>query len=410
MTIKECISDDNCTACGACINICPKSCISFKLDEFKCFQTVIEKKKCIDCSKCIKSCHLLNNNIFYNKSDDVFVAWSKSKEKRENSASGGLATEFYSWGLKNNFDCYGVKYTRSKGAIYIQLKSIEDLKEIRNSKYVFSDMGDLYLEIKEKLDNGKKVLFIGLPCQVASLKTFLKRTYQHLVLIDIICHGVAPNEYLEEHLKYLEIKKKKNIKTLFFRDPKFGTQNYIFSCKDSRGNYIYKKGVYEEDVYQIGYHKSLIYRENCYNCKYARPERVGDLTIGDFSGLGRKEVYSHKKENVSCVIVSNNLGKELIEELKLKNRIEMFRRPPEEAYHYERQLIGPSIKHSKRENFRRLLKENGSFEYSVKKVLIYIRIRNKLKKILFWNTIKNSLLKIIPKKIKYQIKRYLKGV
>lgn len=410
MNIEENVLSKECTACGACINICPKSCIIFKKDKLKNYYPIIQKEKCIECSKCKKVCHLFNKDLFKKKSENVFVGWSNSEKIRKYSASGGIATEFYRWGIKNKYNCYGVEYTREQGARYIKVEKIEDLKKVRNSKYVYSEMKDIYINIYNELKNNEKVLFIGLPCQVASLITFLGKKYENLIVIDIICHGVCSNEYLDEHLENIEQRKKQKIKLLFFRDPEFGTNSYRFTCKNLNNEYIYNKGVHENDIYQIGYHQSLIYRENCYKCRYAKAERVGDLTIGDFSGLGKKESYTHGKENVSCIIVSTECGGEILNFLKQENKITIYRRPSEEAFLYEKQLREPSIPHKNREKFKKLLEKSNSFIYSAKNALFFTCLKNRIKKIILWDKIRKIIVRILPKKMKQKIKKYMIGV
>lgn len=401
-------SPNECTACGACINICPLNCISFKLDEVECFQPVIDQKKCIGCGKCVKVCHLFKENLPLKRSEKVFVSWSRDEIIRKTSASGGIATELYKWGLENQYHCFGVEYSIEEGAFYKEISNFKQLNKIQNSKYVFSDTKDIYKKIKKYLKQKQKVLFIGLPCQVAGLFSFLGEKNSNLVTVDIICHGVCPNEYLKQHIQNIENKIKNKIDEISFRDSKFGTKNYRFTCK-CKNKYFYNKGVYENDIFQIGYHKALIYRENCFNCKYATNVRIGDITISDFSGLGQLAECNYNKENVSCVILSTKIGEEIFSNLNLNNRVESYQRPAEEAYSYEGQLKRPSIPHKQRKKFISLYKKSHDFKKSAGKSLFKNILINEIIITLHIKELKKLISVIISSDIKEKIRNWRKS-
>ena len=205
---------------------------------------------------------------------------------------------------------------------------------------------------------GIPVLFIGVPCQVAGLYGFLKKEYDNLTTVDIICHGMPPATYLEQHIKSIEDKKKEYTHKLFFRDPKYYT--YTFTLKNNNGKEFYNKKVLTRDNYQLGYHRALIYRENCYSCNYARKERISDLTIGDFSGLGNIAPVNYDTRNVSCILQNTQKGKSLL--LNLGTAISMQERPVREAFDFEKQLKSPSIKHNHRMVFETEYRIHKNYE------------------------------------------------
>lgn len=127
--------------------------------------------------------------------------------------------------------------------------------------------------------------------------------------------------------------------------------------------------MYEDDVYQLGYHKALIYRENCYHCQYAQRSRVSDLTLCDFSGVGKYETFNYSKNNVSCILVNTEKGEELLN--LIKSHITLIERPMKEAYDFESQLNRPYDPHPKRDNFVKLLAKTSDFEYAASKALQY---------------------------------------
>lgn len=318
-----------CTGCMACVNTCPKKCITLEKDVMGVIFPKIQETFCIKCGKCQKVCHLNYYNLWREQaSEKVYAGWNTDNVVRNRSASGGIATAIYKYALerKGKMHIYGVRFEVDKGAYYFEIKNKEDILKTQNSKYVFSKMGDVYSSIQNQLARKERVIFICLPCHVAALLCYLGGRKDDLITIDLLCHGVAPNEYLSEHISEVEKKISNSVDTVSFRDPQFETSNYMMTFRNGN-DIIYKSPVNESDVYQIGYHKGLIYRENCYHCKYARKERVGDITLSDFSGLGKIQSFKGSRSSVSCIVVSTEKGEDLLKELVAENMICVTLRP-----------------------------------------------------------------------------------
>lgn len=350
---------DKCTGCTACKDVCPKQCITMQPDELDALHPIVDDSICINCGLCEKTCPN-NRELSYKLPHKVWAAWSNDNDVRRTSASGGIACELYRYWIKNGGVATGVVYDRDEGCHFILLEKESDIKTVQNSKYTFSETAGIYKVVKQKLQAGISVLFIGVPCQVAGLYGFLKKEYDNLITVDIICHGMPPATYLEQHIKSIEDKKKEYTCQLFFRDPKYYTYTYTFTLKNNNGKEFYNKKVLTRDNYQLGYHRALIYRENCYSCNYAREERISDLTIGDFSGLGRFAPFEYDKHNVSCILENTDKGSALLK--KLNGALSMFERPACEAFEVEKQLKSPSVKHSKRSIFEKVYRKTRNYE------------------------------------------------
>lgn len=350
---------DKCTGCTACKDVCPKQCITMQPDELDALHPIVDDSICINCGLCEKTCPN-NRELSYKLPHKVWAAWSNDNDVRRTSASGGIACELYRYWIKNGGVATGVVYDRDEGCHFILLEKESDIKTVQNSKYTFSETAGIYKVVKQKLQAGISVLFIGVPCQVAGLYGFLKKEYDNLITVDIICHGMPPATYLEQHIKSIEDKKKEYTCQLFFRDPKYYTYTYTFTLKNNSGKEFYNKKVLTRDNYQLGYHRALIYRENCYSCNYARKERISDLTIGDFSGLGRFAPFEYDKHNVSCILENTDKGSALLK--KLNGALSMFERPACEAFEVEKQLKSPSVKHSRRSIFEKVYRKTRNYE------------------------------------------------
>lgn len=380
------------------MSACPKECITYCKDQMDNIYPVINEEKCIGCNLCKRVCP---NNFAVEKKEPVicYAAWSNDPNERLTSASGGIATEFYKYMVERvKGAAAGVYLDDDFYAKYKVVNRVEGLKQFKNSKYVFSYMNDTYQSILEVLKQNKEVLFIGLPCQNAALINFLKIynvNKNNLLTVDLICHGVASDKYLQNHIRNIETKTKKKAYELLFRDPEFLTENYVFSLSSNTGEKFYKKRVYQDDVYSLAYHKALSYRENCYQCNYACAARCSDITIGDFSGLGKIEECPFDNRNVSCLLVNTEKGRKYVETLLKDGRIIAHERPLKEALGFEKQLQRPSDKHRRREVFEAEYIRTHEFEGAAKTALRLEIIWNKLNYFLPLRFMKTLILRSV---------------
>lgn len=376
---------EKCTACGACVNACPKNCISYIVDENGFSYPQIADNLCINCGACQRVCHPLND-VNRNYPSKAYAVWSSDPKDRKSSTSGGAASVFYKTILEKDGVCFGAAFDNNLNVV---IKGYSDSRtiEFKNSKYVHSDMGKTYESIRELLIQGNKVIFIGLPCQVASIKTFLKKDYDNLILVDIICHGTPPIEHLKEHIYTIE--KKKNKKTEFI---KFRDDNAFYFSSFGADGCFYKKHK-ELDTYLLSFFNALNYYESCYNCKYACNERVSDITIGDFWGLGLEIPFDHPYSGAISLVLTNTPKGETFFD-STRNKLFSEERPVEEALKGNDQLNRPSGKNKDRELFLKLNKEKG-FEEAC--LFIYRDHMKKYKKIIFKQDVKSNIRKFAKK-------------
>lgn len=400
---------DKCSACGVCINICPKGCISYLKKETGTKVAVINKNSCVNCHLCKKVCPQLDT-VEGLESFVCYAAWSFDDTIRTNSASGGIATELYRFFSDKGYKLAGVSMTPMHTAEFSLSDSFESMPAYRNSKYVYSDAGNIYYEVGKNLVNQRGVLFIGLPCQVAALKKYLfvkKISLELLFTVDIVCHGTTPEQFLGEHIEHIEKKKKKKAIHVEFRDPEEKTSSFTFSLKDAEHTF-YKRRVKANDVYQIGYHAGITYRDNCYSCQFATRKRQGDITLADFSYVGSYEFCSYSNENVSCVLINSKKGESLFSELCSTDRIFYEKRSIEEEVTTEKQLNYPTRVPREREKFLKEIKSNNGFEKAMKYAARKIMIVNTVKNITHIEKIKQIMSEKLPPNVKNGIKKVLK--
>ena len=394
-----------CCGCGACMNICPKKAIRMMEDEYGFLYPKIDTYKCIACGLCKKVCGYQKGNMIQAETEkEVYAAVSSDDKLLNLSASGGV------------FSCIATDLLQDGGFVcgcsmefknemlspeHILIDSTDKLYKLQGSKYVQSNSLQIYGKIKEKLEEERKVLFSGTPCQVAALKEFLGKEYEKLYTIDIICHGTPSARIFQDYIKNLEKQIKGRIEEFKFRDKSNG-----WGLKGSV-EYIDQKGKKKKKIIPVqlsSYYKlfqdALIYRENCYSCKYAGQNRVGDLTIGDFWGI----VDAHpeyimtnggnmdERKGVSCVLINNAHGKYLLN--KYGNKLQLQPSDFTKVVAQNDQLIRPSNRSILRDKVLEIYKDKG---YAAVEKWYFRRMGIKKYVYILWNK--------LPAKIKYWLRR-----
>lgn len=375
-----------CTSCGACIDACPKGCISYKENKFGFLYPEINREICVDCGACQSACHVLNN-VRGNFPEKAYAVWSSDPEDRKSSTSGGAASVFYNTVLEDGGICFGALFDEKLDVVIKGYKDSANVLKFKNSKYVHSDMGDSYKEIKSLLLDNNRVIFIGLPCQVAALRTYLKRDYDKLLLVDLICHGTPPIRHLKEHIEAIESARHRNTEYILFRED----NAFCFTMADSKSCFYRKHK--ELDLYLLSFFSGLNYYESCYDCRYACNERVSDITIGDFWGLGLEIPFNHPYSGaISLVLTNTEKGKAFFETAKCKLFCE--ERTVEEALKGNAQLNRPTPRNKDRDRFDEEYAHKG-FEYASE--CIYGEHIKKYTKIIRRQEIKEKIRKLAKK-------------
>lgn len=356
-----------CAGCMACVNICPKQAITIK-DTKEAYDAVIDSNRCINCKLCEKICP--QNNTVENKKPIYWKqGWAKDESVRKTSSSGGAATAIINTVLKQGGYVASCVFKNSEFG-FLVTNNIKEGKLFAGSKYVKSNPGNVYIEVKRLISKGEKVLFIGLPCQVAAIRKICEKS-ENLITADLVCHGTPSPKLLEQFLleNGIELNSIANIK---FRDEElFGL--YPDKRKISPNRVV--------DSYTNAFLKGIDYTENCYQCKYACYERISDITFGDAWG----QLSDTSPEGVSLILCQTEKGKKLIEQSDLELRDVDI----DKAVNANHQLQHPSYKHPRREVFFRSIENGKTIRTAVFKAMPKESIKQSLKHAL----IKMHLLK-----------------
>lgn len=327
-----------CTGCGLCTVQCPRKCITMiSTGKFGHLYPNIDNNSCIDCGLCKRNCPALINTE-KRKPKTAYAAWSKDEEDYKSSTSGGAASIFTQHIISKSGVVYGCAMLPNIEASHIRVDNYEDSMKLKGSKYVQSDITNIMPILKKDVKEGKSVLFIGTPCQVAAIKSSYKEQPQNLLLIDLVCHGVPSLQLLKKHVK--RIADYPHYDNVFFRDG-----NIIGLVLKVNGHVVYKQQLKKpryKEWYINTFFDGYTYRESCYNCKYACPDRVSDITIGDFWGLGKKqpadEIPLHQ---YGCSLILPNTEKGLYMIEQIKPKMYLYERSIDEAINGNDQLKRP---------------------------------------------------------------------
>lgn len=305
----ETFEKKDCSGCTACLSVCPKHSITMYSDEEGFLYPVINKATCIDCGLCKQVCPF-DKPIYTNFTEpQVYAAYVKEKAQRMQSTSGGIFYVVAKMIIERGGIVYGAAFDKHFKLRHIGIDSLSELSQLRGSKYLQSDLNCVFCEIREWLKNGRWVYFVGVGCQVAGLKSFLRKDYKTLVTSDLVCHGVPSQQMFDWHLDYLSQKEQGKIISYSFRDMKgWGVCETYEYVSQTRGKGTRKLWSYALSPYLYSFMLAYNYRYSCYNCKFARIPRQGDITLADYWGVSLYFPDMDLDNGVSLVLVNSNMG------------------------------------------------------------------------------------------------------
>lgn len=338
---------EKCTGCGACVQRCPKRCISWTQREFGFRYPQIDKDACVNCGLCEKVCPT-DKALEVPVEQKVYAAVHKDTEVLAKSTSGGAFTAIADAIFAQGGIVYGAAMLDDMQVKHIRTTGKDDFEGLRSSKYLQSDTGTTYQMVEQDLKQGKFVLYSGTPCQIDGLKNFLGKDYETLYTVDIVCHGVGSQAYFDKYMDFARERYGK-IKALRFRSKEYAGWSCVGVVVVVDSSDCLKKIPYRDfDNYYYSYFLSGdIYRKSCYSCKYANTNRVGDFTLGDYWGVEALNLPLQTENGCSLLLVNNQHAMQLLDEIESLDRVETT---VEQAAHCNKQLNAPSKLMDSRQN------------------------------------------------------------
>lgn len=355
--------DKMCAGCMACVDACPKSAIDV-LERCEYYIPRIDQSECIDCGRCTAVCQQCNPPQG-SKPIKWLQGWDSNSESRRTSSSGGLAAAIIRGFISDGGIVCSCCFRDGRFGFEFS-SSPADAVKFKGSKYVKSNPGGSYGHIRSLLAEGKEVLFVGLPCQVASLKNFVgKKLLPSLYTVDLICHGTPSPAILRQFLS------EKGIDMNQLESIEFRSKGRFQLWKNERT--IDLPGVL--DAYTVAFLAGLDYTENCYHCRYASIERVSDVTLGDSWGT---DLTKEMRRGVSLVLCQNQKGQRLID----LSGAELMVVDVQTAIENNGQLRAPSKKPVARARFFKSLSRGESISNAVRRSLPKRYYKQSLKRLL----------------------------
>ena len=302
---------EDCCGCSACYNSCPVNAIEMKYDQEGFWYPFINEELCIHCNKCKKVCPILKS-IKKNKYEKVYLAYASNYAERMTSSSGGAFAVLANAVLVSGGIVCGACFNPDMEVEHIIISNQEELKKVKGTKYVQSNINNTFQQIEIALKQDKKVLFSGTPCQVAGLRAFLGQDYEKLTCVDLICHGVPSPEVWQDYMVSISTNKKVDYVNFRVKNTELKTTQIVYYMNDER-SMIEEKN---ESLYMKGFIQNLYVRPSCFQCKFKGNNRLSDITIGDF--WSAKEFHADIADEYgnSVLIVRTKKGQELLEQIK----------------------------------------------------------------------------------------------
>lgn len=321
----EIINKKDCCGCSACVQKCPKQCISLKEDEEGFLYPVVDKDICIDCGLCEKVCPVLHQGE-ERKPLKVYAAKNQNEEIRLQSSSGGVFTLFAEEVIKEGGVVFGARFDEKWEVKHDFTETIDELSAFRGSKYVQSRIEDNFQKVEAFLKQGRKVLFSGTPCQVAGLKRFLRKEYDNLLTVDFVCHGVPSpgvwRQYLKETIARMCDKNSvssdpismdnAHIESISFRNKSTGWKKYSFAltlsatARSGVKNTVSLSEIFSRNTFMKGFLADLYLRPSCYTCPAKCGKSGSDITIGDL--WGALSIIGHDDDRGTSLVLEYKIN------------------------------------------------------------------------------------------------------
>lgn len=308
-----------CAGCTACACSCPQKCIRMIPDLEGFVYPAVDEKKCIDCRICEKVCPI-NKGVKQEFETYTVCAQNRDNFIRKISSAGGLMGAIYKVVIDNNGVVYGAGMGENNMVVHMKAQTMEECleKKLFASKYVASNLENVFLDVESELNNGRLVCFAGLPCQVAGLKSFLKKKYDKLWLIDLTCYGVPSAKLYENYINFIEKEYKNKVVDVRFRDKTFGYAAPTMCIELESGKVISQNSNVKS--YLRCFFSDIASRPSCYKCQFKSVERVSDITVGDCRSIRNFSTEFDDDLGTTVLYIHSSKGKHILKEISFMVR------------------------------------------------------------------------------------------
>lgn len=349
----------DCCGCTACAGICAHHAITMVPDALGFLYPKVDESKCVECGLCERICQFNDKyaTSLNNKEPLAYAARHSNMDEVMASRSGAAFVAISDYVLEQGGVVYGVGYKDHFRVAHKRATTKVERDEFRGSKYVQSDLTGIFHQVKNDLKHDITVLFSGTPCQTSGLNAFVgEKLRSRLILVDIVCHGVASPCLWRDYLAYLEKKEGDHIQTVNFRDKeKYGWSAHIET-------FIFAKNANLKRVFPYRFYQTVSFRQSCSNCHFSNTTRPSDVTLGDLWGWQKLcPELNNDNKGVNLILLNTEKGIKLFEEVNSRLRVFPL---PSKSY-LQPNLIAPTKLHRQRNQFVKDYTEKG-FEYIIR--------------------------------------------
>lgn len=298
----------DCCGCTACASACGRSAISMREDCEGFLYPSVDGNKCVHCGLCVKVCPIVRRDkCEHNYTEPkVYALRHKNEGIWKKSSSGGVFSALSNYILSQGGCVFGAKYNEHWEVVHAKVETLEQASAFRGSKYVQSDMRDIYPMVKGELMCGRLVLFSGTPCQCEGLRGYLRKEYGNLYIVDIMCHCVPSPKVFADYIKFIQKKAGASICAINMKDKTLGWGNQTPRIYFDNGKEWFNSP--ETRLWNSIFYSRLATRPSCYHCRFTNYMRSGDITIGDFWGIEEAHPDFYDKRGVSFIFTNNEKG------------------------------------------------------------------------------------------------------
>ena len=384
-----------CCGCSACAQVCPKQCIAMEADTEGFLYPRIDEGKCVNCGLCEKTCPILNAKPETDGEPQAYAAYNKNDEQRLNSSSGGLFALLAEQTIRAGGVVFGAEMTVDCRSVHhVPVDTLDALPRLRGSKYLQSNVEKTYVQAKSCLEDGRNVLYSGTPCEIEGLRAFLKKDYENLLCVDLICHGAPSPKLWEKYVQYREKCANARVNQVVFRHKRNGWKAYAVLFKFS--NHTTYEEAFAKDPYMQMFLQDLCLRPSCYACKFKKKHRTSDITLADFWGCQNVCPEMDDDKGLSAVLVHSVKGKTAF--AAIQDQLVVKPVEVEQVVKGNPSLIRSSVLPARRDEFMRHM-DDKTIEQLARR---YLKRPSKLKKL------RAKVIAKIRRKVKSVFKRVRK--
>lgn len=311
---------NQCSGCTACSNICGSNSIIMKTDKEGFKYPKVDLNTCTDCHLCEIICPVISTQSVAKAEEyQLYACYNHDSQVQSQSSSGGAFSVIADYVLNRGGVVYGAAYSAKDEVTHFKVERNYQLNKLRGSKYIQSELGNTFTEIKRNLREGQLVLFSGTPCQVAGLLTFLRRKYDNLITVDFICFGVGSPKLFSMYISSLEQKYNQDVVNFNFRSKANGWKDYGQTGSEvtlANGETKQIAPIYNNS-FMLGYSNASILRPICYQCPFKlNNNNISDFKLADFWGVKKVAPASYSEQGTSMLFVNTPIGAEIISDCR----------------------------------------------------------------------------------------------